>query len=384
MLRPGEPEAELVFHVARHELTESCKNRLKDLVRSDLDWDAVIRLASGHGILSRLYTVINSFDGAVPSEVNNRLETLHRENALRNLEYTQELHEVLSIFEDQSIRAIPYKGPTLAEYAYGSLDARWFGDLDILVDEDDVLRARELLLERGYTQTNAKGIDPNTLVRESVFRWEQEFRFRKGNLRIELRFQLAGGDQPNKRLFEDLWQRRIELSLAGRTLKGLSPEDRLLLLLRHGTKHGWFRLSWAFDVSMVLQQEIQWDEVFGRAEEYGWMTAILLGLGMTAEVTDVEVPPEVRRDISANPRARWGTSMLIALLQKDPTGRAMDVDPITIVLFFNDSLRDSTRDLFDIIFSPSIATYQMAPLPQKLFILYYALRPVELGLKIIR
>ena len=50
------------------------------------------------------------------------------------------------LFAESGIEAIPYKGPVLALFAYDNLALRRFVDLDVIVNKNDVLKAREILL----------------------------------------------------------------------------------------------------------------------------------------------------------------------------------------------------------------------------------------------
>ncbi len=57
---------------------------------------------------------------------------------------------ILSLLENNGIAAIPYKGPALAASVYGDLALRQFADLDIMVRNEDVLRARDVMASLGY------------------------------------------------------------------------------------------------------------------------------------------------------------------------------------------------------------------------------------------
>src|SRR4029077_10183058 len=63
---------------------------------------------------------------------------------------TGELLESLNLLESHGIPAIPYKGPTLAVKVYGNLPCRPFSDIDILLGEENLPRAKTLLLTMGY------------------------------------------------------------------------------------------------------------------------------------------------------------------------------------------------------------------------------------------
>lgn len=387
MLIPEAHEEEIVFRLVQSTAgSDEAKMRIHEIVRADPDWSRLLELTTSHGLLPHLYHSLQDVEDEVPEEAYETLHTQYEQTTLQNLQFAQRLHEIVEVFVEHDIRTIPYKGPILAQVAYGDVGRRWFGDLDFLVAEADVLRARTVLQERGYEQTNLLGIPPSHLVEHSIFRWEREFRFsnEKDDIQIELRPQFTGGSNSDAAIFADLRDRRTTVSVAGQTVQALSPEDRALLLLTHGTKHGWCRLSWVCDIACVLQHDINWEVVLKRAEKYSWKTAALLGLGVTAELADVDLPRHVRSEFRDNDRATWGTSVLITLFGRDPTGRRLDLEPWTVVLFLNDGFVDSVRELFDTMFAPRYSDVEQIQLPTSLYPLYYLVRILKIGPKFVR
>jgi hypothetical protein len=96
-----------------------------------------------------LYRTLNSVcSDAVPKPTLEELREHFYANAGRDLFLGKELIKVLHLLESHEIRAIAYKGPTLAVSVYGNLAFREFGDLDILVREQ---------YQRGAVYVNAQG-----------------------------------------------------------------------------------------------------------------------------------------------------------------------------------------------------------------------------------
>jgi len=87
---------------------------------------------------------------AVPSTYLEQLRDLFLTNAARNVFLTAKLLELLDLFKENNIAALPFKGPVLAESIYGDISLRQFVDLDVLVHKRDALKARNLLLAHGY------------------------------------------------------------------------------------------------------------------------------------------------------------------------------------------------------------------------------------------
>src|SRR5207249_1097507 len=109
-----------------------------------------------------------------------------RRNARRNLYMLRALLEILDLFEQHGIRAIPFKGPLLAAQAYGGVALRCFLDLDILIQPNELERARSLLVSRGYRADAAGNIPKQALLR---YGYECSLRRDDGVL-VELQWRL--------------------------------------------------------------------------------------------------------------------------------------------------------------------------------------------------
>ena len=68
----------------------------------------------------------------------------------KNLLMTGELIKILKLLKVNDINAIPYKGPVLANLAYGTISLREFNDLDIFVNKCDTYEVYKLMLSLGY------------------------------------------------------------------------------------------------------------------------------------------------------------------------------------------------------------------------------------------
>src|SRR5262249_4765077 len=133
-----------------------------------------IRTALHHGVMPLVYRSLDTAcPDAVPKTVMDQLRDHFNANALNNFLLTEELLELLNLFESQRVRAIPYKGPALATSVYGNLLLRQFVDLDILVRERDYLRTQHLLISQGFRLT-------------IEHEWEAEFTDKKGRVAVDL------------------------------------------------------------------------------------------------------------------------------------------------------------------------------------------------------
>ncbi len=128
---------------------------------------------------------------------------------------TRELLKLLGLFDAHGVRAIPYKGPTLAAIAYGNLALREFDDLDVLVDEPDVPKAKELLVSMGYLpQYHLSNAQEVALLRHH---YAQGFSRSDVDSTIELHWRIAERHFSFPLTLEGVWERLEHIHLSGDT-----------------------------------------------------------------------------------------------------------------------------------------------------------------------
>src|SRR6185369_4496453 len=140
------PEDQILICVARRSLDVAAVANLRQLLRKDLDWNYLLLMAQRHRVVPSLHHhLVTECPEAIPSKVNSSLEKLNQQNTRSSLLLTGELLQLVDLLEAHGIAAVPFKGPTLALWAYGDVGRREFGDLDILVHKQDVPAVRKLL-----------------------------------------------------------------------------------------------------------------------------------------------------------------------------------------------------------------------------------------------
>src|SRR6266481_4525680 len=151
-LRPHDDhEIELLIHCARASIDPERAERIRKLVAQGLNWDRLLKLAQRNGLSPLLYFHLNQIcAAAVPTEQLEFLRDYFQKNSAFSLLLTGELVRLLKTFNENGIKAVPYKGPAIAVKLYGNLALRQFCDLDILVRQSDVWKASELITARGF------------------------------------------------------------------------------------------------------------------------------------------------------------------------------------------------------------------------------------------
>lgn len=378
---PSTPEAEFVLGLLRRVgNADEVDPRLCEIAAAGPDWNAILELVSRHRLNAVLRRTIDETDILAPEETRDMLAARNQQNSIENLRCSRQLYEIVELFASNDIAALPYKGPVLSEVAYGSVGDRSFVDLDLLVAADDVAAACDLLEQRGYERINFADVPVKTLVDGTVFRWGKEFRFvhPDGELPVELRFGFIGGSRSDVDVFSDLWERRTASTLTGQNLSTLSLEDRALLLLVHGTKHGWRQLSWVYDIALLHEQNVDWDSVLTRAKRYRWSQAVLYGIGVLVGLTGLPFPDAIQFELESSRLCTWGANYTVGRLRNDLGTDLTYLEPITTAIFLNDSLSGKITDGLDEVLAPRKTNYEWVPLPPRLFPLYYLIRPIHL------
>ena len=222
-----------------------------------------------------------------------RLCSLFRSNALRNYALTGELLKILHVFDSQGIDAVVFKGPVLAEFAYGDLALRQFEDLDIAVRRHDVLKAMKLLTQADYSfpaelteRQLTSFVDTNT---------EMAFFGRRYSVTVDLHWGFFSDRHWLTVDNERVWERMKTTSLLGSVVNNLSAEDQVELVCSHGAIHGWQNLKWVCDVAELVQSHegLDWNRTIERTASHASKRVLLLGLLLASALLKAPLPDQL-------------------------------------------------------------------------------------------
>jgi hypothetical protein len=369
-----------------------CLEALKTLLQEEIDWPRVLQIAAEHKVAPLVYQSLQkNCPDAVPQAVLQKLQEASAANALRNLYLTLELLKLLKAFAAQGITVIPFKGPVLATLVYGHLSLRQFGDLDILVQDVDIDRAKDLLIAHGYqprkmlTANQEEDYLQYSFVRSDRTNSNSTVR----QVFVDLHKALTPRYFPSVIDSEFLGDRLQQQFFGGGKIFTLSPEDLLLYLCVHGCKDAWERLAWICDIAALQQAypELMWMQVLEQAKQLGYERMVLLGLSLTHTVLEVALPNAVLQRIQSCP----GLEVLTEQVRQQLFFRAgMVPEAINSTVWsfrfrlhwslmetFKDKLRLSFFILRFIV-TPSYQDVAALPLPTTLAFVHYLIRPIRL------
>jgi hypothetical protein len=305
-------------------------------------------------------------------------------NGARNLYLVGELFKLLELFEGNGIPAIPFKGPILGSLAYGNFSLREFGDLDILVPEDHVLRAVDLIGAFGYQ---------NRLVltrRQAAAYLSEgcEFTFERMDktVTVDLHWKILR-DHAFPFDVKGLWNRMEPVSLAGREVMSLPMKDVLLVHCAHGSKHQWERLEWIVGLSSLLEArcaKVDWESLIAQARSLGSERMLLLGLALARDLGTTMLPNQIDKRINSQPVLRSLVQSVRDRLFIEPEGEQL-LERTARQKVFHLRMRERWRDRFHYLnvrllrfLKPTSRDQEMVPVPRALSFVLYLTRPIRL------
>jgi hypothetical protein len=179
---------------------------------------------------------------------------------------------------------------------------RQFSDLDIIVPQRQIVAAHDALLARGFRPV-ISGVEPQAGGRQVPGQYAYQ---NHTQTLVELHTELTLRYFPRGLDLTKLVERRERVQIAGRQVLTFSPEDTLLLVCVHGSKHFWERLGWIADIAALSRaaRPLDWGMLMERAQKWGIRRMVLLGAGLAERLFYTPLPDEVADYLKRDPVAR--------------------------------------------------------------------------------
>ncbi|WP_430786403.1 nucleotidyltransferase domain-containing protein [Virgibacillus flavescens] len=342
----------------------------------DINWQLFVKLAIHHRLYPLLYSSIRLLDEQfVPAFVPQTLMQYYKRNAFQMLRLSAEMERVSTLFSKEKIRLLLLKGPALAHELYGDISLRTSGDLDVLIQIDELENVDKLLTESGYKKDD---------YIESVlndWKWRHHhvtYFHREKQIKLEIHWRLNPGPAKEPE-FNELWERRQRSNLSSRSIYLLGNEDLFLFLVSHGARHGWSRLRWLVDIHQFSNIELNGKKLDKLLIKYQCHQLGGQSLTLASELLNTTLSNELKH-LSGNKHQLKLAQQAVFYLESMVNLHTYPV-PEKVAqyhkryLFSLMSLRQ--RFLFIISFLyPYYEDVETLPLPKRFHFLYFPLRPI--------
>jgi hypothetical protein len=381
-----EDEFELLCALSGTKLSPGRLERIADWNLAAIDWSEFMRLAGHHGVLPLAARNLIEHRGGesgrgLSAEIERALRSAYEANLRRSLWFTAELARIMRHFERWQFRAVPYKGPVLAQSLYCDVGLRSFSDLDFLISPVDFERAKRALAEIGYRP--AADLTPAFERLGLRTGYERSFDGAAGKNLVELQWALV------PHFYGVDWRVEDLLAGAGRTVVGgcevacLSPEDSLLALCLHAAKHLWTRLIWLADIAETLRLPlVDYTQVLSRARELGIARILGVSFWLVKNVLHGELPKPAEYMVAADPLVATLGSEFAERLALDTAYDFESTEYFRLIMKLRERRGDRWRYLGRLVWTPGAGDVAAVRLPEALFPLYRIVRIGRLAGKI--
>jgi hypothetical protein len=291
------PETELIKAACR-KIVFNNRVPKKDISfgKKPVDWDVLIRLLEIHDLAPFFYMAFKEKREYIPEEVFNRVRDRYYYAVADNLKKRKEFFSIRDAFVAAGIQMVPIKGIALLDSIYDSDLTRPMTDIDILVRENDIERARMALRALGYRERLLG-------LKESYWLDKQchlEFTKRDSN-KVSYLTELHWAvdlKRKNDPLLPEAWFRLKTVS--GVTV--FSPEDNFFIAALHKRRFGrTLGLKDVMDAAMILdrfKEAFNWGYILDEADRGGMNSALFFMVSQVKFLLGAEIPEEDRIKIS--------------------------------------------------------------------------------------
>lgn len=387
------------MHLDNWNLTPELALMLDIALRNDpkipegLDWEAFEAALRQHRVQPLLIRGLRGMDADMVAQfpVLKKYRSRQNQYTMESFQRLQALAQACAALAAEGIRVISMKGPILSMELYGDPSLRTSRDLDVMVCEEDMHRAGEILIGLGYEQEQS--LFHKTPLRRkyySLIELEKHTVYTRGDICIELHWK---SNFQSETTFDELWAGREEQLILGKRIAILGADDRHPALVIHAAEHGFHRLRWLLDLYELQRKPgFSWEKLHRQMRAQGvgelLLETILVmyrlalpglenvefegfrltrdGSGLCLELSD-ELAEEGRRALALceavyplwQRETPWG----------DPRQRAHDrLLPTSLI---QKSLLQKLLQNF----GPSTYELELVDLPDWLFWLYFLIRP---------
>jgi len=373
----GDTLSLLVQLCARAHRSGGESSEIKALFRNaaESDWGALLDGAAAHSVAPLVCKRLPELCGdALPAHWRERFRQEFVAGVHRNLYLTAQLVRVLRALERAGVQAMPFKGPVLAEQAYGDLALRNFCDLDIVLPHSQIGEAHRAMESLDYRSESAAALAEGRIPGQYVYRSHV-----RGTL-VELHTEKTMRYLPVPLDWKALERRFETVSLSGQPLRTFSVEDTLTLVCVHGTKHFWTRLGWICDVAELVQapRGIDWQQAETVARGMQCHRMWLLGLALANQILAAPLPETVARQIGSDARVQELARRVREHYLRGGESSVSAGERLHFRANSQDTLATGLRQIGVFATRPTDEDWQLCSLPRWAAPLYAILRPLRM------
>lgn len=350
------------------------KNKIKEYSKKIKDWNDFIYKASVHGVLPLIYNSLKALENSsIPSIMITRLKDNYFEITKENMMLTSELIKITKLFDQNHIKYISFKGPTLSQAYYGNITLRQYCDLDILVKYIDIKKIIVLLEKIGYKGDYLYSKDKNSNYLKVI-----TFVNEKLATVIEIHCELISSSYAIDFRNINFFNKIKTIDINNNSLNIFKKEFLFIYLCIHGSKHVFERVSWICDINkLLIDKTINWKLLIRLSEVLNVKRIILSSIYLASIVFDTKLPSYIKSIIEKDSQVKKISNKILLSLDKNK----MSLTSLSILISQREGIYDKLHFLFKSLFSVKDTDIKFIKLPKYLYFIYFIIRPFRMLLK---
>ena len=344
------------------------------------NWDDFISLTYSHGVFPLVYQVLKKHEDKIPLNTFAFMKQTYMNLVKTNMLMTSELIKVSKLLEENGIKSISFKGPTLSQIAYGDVVSRQYVDLDVLVDESLLSKSQKILEDNNYYPR----YDLEEYQKENLKDVVHDISMinKSNGINIELHWTLSSGEFFIDLEKLDYMSDTKKYNLLNHELNIFSNEKLFIYLCVHGYKHLWERIEWLVDIYYLISKEnIDLEKVLQMSKLVDADRIVLSTLIICQKMFDLKI--QLKDSSIQDKKLNKATnSMLNKIISdyKEVTEKIHSKQFSTIHLYMLKTTANKMKYL-KTFFEPTEQDYEKVKISKSLHFLYYLLRPFNVLIK---
>ncbi len=274
-----------------------------------VQWDAVWDRAEAENLISWCFDFVERHPETITPDRLASWQQIYITTIARNQIALRQLTELVSACREAGITLIALKGAAMLLWLYDDLGSRSLSDIDVLVGEEDALKAVGVLEKLGYAIPPAHERFSNPEVWFHLSRMEGGHfpPFLRGNdFPVELHVGFLRRRGAWLQASEDIRQSTRTANCVGVQVTCLPPEQALLHAAAHYGHHlldGEAQLSMLLDAAVMNGRGnlLDWDKVWGMARRWNVTYDLRATLVAVNDIFGLDAPIPPNAAISEEP-----------------------------------------------------------------------------------
>ena len=272
-------------------------------------------------------------------------------NMTRIMLYESFLKDFLFLLDREQIDYRILKGIVLAYDLYDQPYLRTFGDIDLLVRQEDLLKVDAVLKNfEFHLADDLYSNFPDAVTQKFAFA-RHYIRSNPADLAVDVHLDISSKLHPFHFDRDDFWAHYKEVNIDGISCKTFSDEYAAIFLLYHAFKHYYFKIMWILDVFLLLRRPgFDWERYSRLVKEYrlGRLWSIFLRVSLDLFGT-YPVDSHSSAELTVRPISKM---IQIETILEGSLPYSPSINRLILPLFYMSSFQQKTRYLWMQLFPP--------------------------------